>query len=171
MTEPTETSEVVVDEGEQSEPESRDGGAKNTLISGPDDEPSHDETTERPKNKEELYRKQRGELKAQNEQLVERLNRMQRAEVERIASQHLADGNDFFRDGAQLADLLTEHGDIDVEKVTELANALASSHPHWRRRGPGAPPASTVTSNGKISDSQPPQATWTELLQGRVEQR
>ncbi len=79
-----------------------------------------------------------------------KLETMQRREVERIASQHLADGADFWRDGAEITDLLDEDGNIDAAKVDATAKALLESHRHWRKGVPAAPPASTVTSDGKI---------------------
>lgn len=80
-----------------------------------------------------------------------RLETMQRRDVERLAAVHLQDGADIWRDGLALADALTEDGDVDPGKVAELAKAVLASHGHWRRQVPSAPPASTVTSDGKIT--------------------
>lgn len=136
-------------------------------VTEPEVEPDPEEP--QPKNREERFRKQLRATEAERDALSERLSRMQRAEVERLASQHLADGADFWRDGTQLDNVLTETGDVDPDKVTELATALVDTHQHWKRTTPpAAPPASSITGNGKISDGAQPQASWTDVLKGLV---
>jgi hypothetical protein len=162
VTEPTETTEpnelsTAVDSSETSGPVE------------PEVESSPDETGQRPRNKEELYRKQRAQLKSENEALRERLNVLQRAEATRLASEHLQDGADLFLDGStQLEDLLNEDtGDVDATKVADVSKQLVESRPHWKRRSPAAPPASSVTSRDKIGDG-PDAPTWSEILQRKL---
>jgi hypothetical protein len=129
-------------------------------------DPSGDQEPGQPKNREERFRKQLRAAEAERDALSDRLSRMQRAEVERIASQHLADGADFWRDGTELAHVLTDTGDIDPARVAEVATALVDSHRHWKRTAPTAgPPASSVTGDGKISEKEPASPTWTGVLQ------
>ncbi|AKN18397.2 hypothetical protein MHAE_08493 [Mycobacterium haemophilum DSM 44634] len=102
------------------------------------------------------YRTERNEARAERDRLTERLTTLQRAEVERLAGAHLADGQDFWRDGTQLADVLDDAGNIDPGKVEATATGLLESHRHWRKLGPSAPSASIVTANDKIAgDARP----------------
>lgn len=97
------------------------------------------------------YRHRAKAAEAERDRLTERLQVLQRAEVERLAAAHLADGTDVWRDGAELASMLNDQGDIAADKVEATAKALLEAHRHWRKLAPAAPPASTVTSNGKIT--------------------
>jgi hypothetical protein len=75
---------------------------------------------------------------------------------EHVASQHLANGTELWLTGIELADVLTDDGEVDDAKVADAAKKVLDAHPHWRKREPAAPPASTVTSNGKIgADTRP----------------
>ena len=147
MTEPTETSEVVL------------------ASFSPEDVPEErtaDDGQQQPKNREERYRKEPAALKAENDSLRARLETRDRADVERLASQHLTDPLDFWRDGATLEDVLTD-GEVDAAKVEDAAKAIVSAHKHWRKLEPAAPPASTVTANGKIHDGHDA-PTWSDVL-------
>ncbi len=92
------------------------------------------------------------EVEAERDGLAERLQAMQRAEAERIAStadsgfSGLADGADLFRDGTELGDLLSEDGTVDVERVRERVGVLAEQHPHWER--PARPMGSADAGRG-----------------------
>lgn len=65
-----------------------------------------------------------------------RLERMQRAEAERIARDHLADPTDMWVAGVSVNDLLDERGDLDTEKITATVEQLIEAHPHWRPHNP-----------------------------------
>lgn len=111
------------------------------------------------------YRKRAQDAEAERDRLIERLSTLQRAEAQRLASEHLADGADLWRDGAELAAMLNDDGDVDADKVTEAAKALVAAHGHWRKPAQSAPPpASTVTANDKIAGPEEPTAGWTDLL-------
>ncbi|VBA44356.1 hypothetical protein LAUMK136_05600 [Mycobacterium attenuatum] len=155
----TDTANPAENAGEQSAPLIQDVGVQ---PSGPigdtappeaqeDGPQSGDENREAAK-----YRHRAKAAEAERDQLTERLTVLQRAEVERLASAHLADGADFWRDGAQLADMLDADGNIDPDKIAATATALLTAHGHWRKLGHPAPPASTVTSDGKIGGSRRP---------------
>ena len=145
MTEPTETTEGVADATpNQTAPEQAANDDKEAAK----------------------YRRRLRDTEAERDRLSERLSVLQRAEATRLAAEHLADGSDLFLDGStQLADLLTEGGEVDGARVAELAKGLLASHPHWRKPAPAAPPASTVTSSGKIEGSRET-PTWSQVLKG-----
>lgn len=68
--------------------------------------------------------------------MQERVTAMQRAEVERLASEHLADGSDVFKLGdIELANVLNETGDVDADAVTTVAQGIVESRPGLRRAG------------------------------------
>ena len=77
------------------------------------------------------YRHRAKTAEAERDQLRARLEHVQRGEVERMATTHLRDGTDVWRDGAQLSDLLDENGNVDPDKVSDLGRVLTEAHPHW----------------------------------------
>ena len=80
------------------------------------------------------YRRRLRETEAQLDTVASRLAVLQRAEAERIATAHLADGADLFRDGADLGALLDDEGHVDPVKVSALAKDIAEQHPHWVKK-------------------------------------
>jgi hypothetical protein len=115
------------------------------------------------------YRRRLRETEAERDTLTERLTTLQRSEAERLAAAALTDGADLWREGTELADLLDDDGNIDPDKVTAAATSVSHAHPHWRKREPAAPPASTVTSNGKIGPGPGPEPrSWTDVLQRKL---
>ncbi|MGP4058886.1 hypothetical protein ACTWP6_29415 [Mycobacterium sp. 4D054] len=112
------------------------------------------------------YRQRAQAAEAERDTLKTRLESLQRNEIERLAAEHLKDGTDLWRDGAQLADLLDDDGNIDPTKIADLTQTLVTAHPHWRKLAPAAPPASIVTATDKILPGEK-QATWSDLLKGR----
>lgn len=88
------------------------------------------------------YRVKLRETEQERVRLAGTVETMQRAEVERIATEGpiggaLADGQDLWRAGAELGGLLSEDGRVDAEKVQAAARAALEAHPHW-----GPPPVS-----------------------------
>lgn len=63
--------------------------------------------------------------------LRETLTAMQRVEAVQVASGTLSDGEDLFRSGVQLADLLSDDGTLDPRKVQEATAQVAALHPNW----------------------------------------
>jgi hypothetical protein len=151
MTEPIETAEAADEQVVETPPP--DEGVDTT------DDQQSDDNREAAK-----YRHRAKAAEAERDQLAERLQVLQRAEVQRRAAEHLADGADIWRDGATLEDLLTDSGDIDPDKVSALAKGLVDAHRHWRKTAPAAPPASAVTSNGKIGGRADPEVTWEDVI-------
>lgn len=80
------------------------------------------------------YRTQLRATEAERDALATRLEAMQRAEVTRLAGDRLAVGADVFDVGrAELAELLTEAGEVDTERVAAVAAALVEARPQLAR--------------------------------------
>ncbi|SRX93241.1 hypothetical protein MSP7336_01477 [Mycobacterium shimoidei] len=93
-------------------------------------------------NKEERFRKERNEAREALAAAEERIQRMQRAEVERLASDGLSHPADLFSlSGNELADYLTEDGDVDPEKVAADVAAILAERPGLRKQTPGYDPS------------------------------
>lgn len=93
-------------------------------------------------NKEARYRVERNEARAERDALAERIQRMHRAEVERLASDALSHPADLFSlSGNELADYLTEDGDVDAEKVAADVVAILAERPGLRKTTPGYDPS------------------------------
>jgi hypothetical protein len=120
------------------------------------------------------YRRQLREVEAERDQLKTqldtsqvtalqgRIDDMNRAEAERLAGTHLADGKDLWLTGTTVADLLDDDGRLSAEKVTAAAQSITTDRPHWSRRHTAAAPSGEVTSRGKIDDA--PNRSWSDLL-------
>lgn len=88
------------------------------------DEPGTDEPEADSANAEAArYRRKLRNAESERDGLAQRLEAMQRAEVERLAGQHLAKGQALWAGGVQLADLLSEDGTINAEAVRDAAQA------------------------------------------------
>ncbi|KUI26557.1 hypothetical protein AU196_02795 [Mycobacterium sp. IS-1742] len=67
---------------------------------------------------------------------------MQRAEVERLASDALSHPADLFSlSSNELADYLTEDGDVDAEKVAADVAAVLAERPGLRKNAPAFDPS------------------------------
>jgi len=92
-------------------------------------------------NKEARYRVERNEARAERDALAERVQRMQRAEVERLASDALSHPADLFSlSGNDVADYLTEDGDVDAAKVSADVAEILAERPGLRKLMPGYDP-------------------------------
>lgn len=88
-------------------------------------------------NREARYRVQRNEARDQLAAANERIARLQRAEVERLAGASLSHAEDLFSlSGNDVADYLTEAGDVDPAKVAADIEAILSERPGLRRPAP-----------------------------------
>lgn len=140
----------------------------NTLIpgaeidsDGPEGTPEGNDNGEPQKgNREARYRVERNEARAALAAAEERIQRMQRAEVERLASEKLSHPSDLFSlSGNDVADYLTEDGDVDAEKVAADVDAILAERPGMRKQTPsydpsqgrgGKPPAKREPSWGAL---------------------
>ena len=111
------------------------------------------------------YRRRLRETETQRDQLSTRVERMQRADVERLAGAHLAKGADVMAFGTDLADLLGDDGEVDPDKVTAAALALLEDRPGLHkdgrpRRGP------TSLGQGSYPGVGTPPKTWASVIRG-----
>ena len=106
-----------------------DSGGESDESADPDGEPSS--------RREAKYRVRAREAEGQVEtqrrvitELQERIERMQRADVERVAAVRLAEAGDIWV-SASLDDMLDSDGDIDLKRVDEVIGELLNRRPHW----------------------------------------
>ena len=103
----------------------------------------------------------RVELKAAKE----RLKRMQRSEVERIAATKLASAADVWLDGLTLDALLNEDGDLDAEKLDAHLDALLEARPHWKSAPKaGLHPRRGGMQSGAVSPGQQRSPSWASAI-------
>lgn len=76
------------------------------------------------------YRQQLRETQAERDALLQRVEAMQRNEVQRLVADRLADPNDLWRE-SELSDLLDDAGNIDTAKLDDRVGGLLEEHPHW----------------------------------------
>ncbi len=110
------------------------------------------------------YRHKLRDTEKQLAAMTERVEAMQRSEVERIATSKLADPGDVWRDGAQLADVLDDDGNVDSGKVDDLIGNLVKSHSHWAVAKPQAPRQRTGLTSGATKPADYKQASWADAL-------
>lgn len=103
----TDTPEVAVDD--TTEPSTVD----TENVETPDTEPQS--------KREARYRTQLRETEAERDALTQRLEALQRSEVERLAAAKVDKPQAIWAAGTDLADLLDDAGNIDPDKVTEAA--------------------------------------------------
>ncbi len=109
----------------------------------------------RPVPREQRYRIERNEARAERDALAQRVERMQRSEVERVAAEGLSNPADLFSlSGNDLADYLTDDGDVDTEKVSADVEAILQERPGLRKHSPALDPSQgSGGSAGKRSPS------------------
>jgi hypothetical protein len=122
---------------------------------------------ETPHSREARYRQQLRTVEAERDQLRDRLERHDRAEVERLAEGKLADPADVWRGGVELADLLDDSGELDPDLIGAAISKVIAEHPHWQRgKISPAAPASAVTSDGNPHDDpRSAPASWQKVFQ------
>ena len=76
------------------------------------------------------------EVEAERDTLRGQVAALQRAEVERLAAERLADPTDLWLGGIELDSLLADDGTPDSELVAQAANAVVKAHPSWSRPMP-----------------------------------
>uniref|UniRef100_A0AB39U2K5 Scaffolding protein n=8 Tax=unclassified Caudoviricetes TaxID=2788787 RepID=A0AB39U2K5_9CAUD len=142
--------EAVIDaDGQTAPPEGVGTGGQENGSQAPDVNKSLKEANDR-------YRTERDAAREELSTAQARIERMQRAEVERLAADAgLAMGGDLFINGNAVADYLTEDGDVDAEKVAADVDAVLAERPGLRKnahavdpsqgRGGPAPKASEPT--------------------------
>lgn len=110
------------------------------------------------------YRRRLRDAEAERDALGARVGAMQRREVERLAGDRLSQAGDLFTiGGADLADLLTEEGDVDSTAVTAAVGALLEARPGLALVPPPTWPDMGQGNRGSAVES----ASWRRLLGGR----
>ncbi|MBS1696096.1 MAG: hypothetical protein JST91_28205 [Actinobacteria bacterium] len=133
-----------------------------TAIDVPADEPQNGSEPAPKGNREARYRVERNEARDQLSAANARIERMQRAEVQRLASDGLSHPEDLFSlSGNDVADYLTETGDIDAAKVAADVAEILAERPGLRKNAPAFDP-----SQGRGGKTPPPQRepSWSDLL-------
>lgn len=137
----TETPSVVEDTGEA--PEGPENG------------------TERPMPREQRYRLQLREAEAQRDALAQRIEAMQRMDIERVAAELLAQGSDIFMAGADVSEFLNDEGGIDYDRVRASSRELAKDRPGLSKNAPAFDPTQGIGGH-----TPKPKLGWDVLLHG-----
>lgn len=123
-------------EGSTEAPSATDGAGE-----APNEPQNGNEAASQKGNREARYRVERNEAREALATARARIERMQRAEVERLAADKLSHPADLFSlSGNELADYLTQDGDVDAEKVAADVAAILAERPGLRRNTPGYDP-------------------------------
>ena len=80
------------------------------------------------------YRRSLREAETARDSLRGQLETMQRAEVERLAAEHLATPTDLWLTGTALPDLVADNGNVDPAKVNDTTKQILTDRPGWRRQ-------------------------------------
>lgn len=134
--------------------------------SGTPGTPEADTGAQRP-NREARYRTERNTAREELAAANARIAQMQRAEVERIASEHLAQGADLLTmSGNELAAYLDdETGAVDAERIREDARLLLEERPGLGKHAPAFDP---TQGTGGPPKPKPPTPSWGSMFQSGV---
>lgn len=165
-TETTETTETTTEpEAQDIAPDAVEAEQTADVLEQDDTEP--DESTKSGREAAKL-RKRAQAAETERDALSERLNVLQRGEVERMATGPglLADGADLWS-AVDLDALHDEHGHIDAARVTQAVTDLLSAKPHYQHR------RFTGGADGGARESAPitPPDAWTkagDVLRGNA---
>lgn len=99
------------------------------------EDPTHDQADPEPPtgdNEAAKYRRRLREVEAERDQLKGTLDTMMRGQIEAVLVDKLHRPADFFEVGetVELADLLTDDGQVDTAKVDERLKAIAAERPY-----------------------------------------
>ena len=84
----------------------------------------------RQERRDQAARERAAELETERDKLAGRVEALQRAEVERLAAQVLAQAEDLFAvGGVKLEDVLDDEGNVDPDAVAAMAAALVDQRP------------------------------------------
>ncbi len=104
----------------QVEPDTEQGDAQEVEDTTGDDRPGAEAAR---------YRRRLRDTETERDGLVERLAGYQRREVERIAGEALARPGDVWLDGADVGAVLDDEGQVDANKVAEVAASVLDGRP------------------------------------------
>ncbi len=158
--ESTETDTEADTESPQAAPEHTDPPQGNTETphGGPTDDSDDGGKLRR---EAARYRRSLRDAEAERDSLRGRLDVLQRAAVERVATADgLAVPGDLWLAGVDLAELLDDGGNVDHGRVRESVAKILDDRPHWRRAAP-------VGFDGGVRQPAPAGVSMQQLLQGR----
>jgi hypothetical protein len=115
------------------------------------------ETTEMAEPRKSREAKQRIELR----ETRARLERLQKTEVERMATGKLADPSDVWLDGLTVDAVLDDEGDVDPARVDQAIKELIEKRPHWRVQ---RSPIRRGLLSGASSPADYRQPSWADAL-------
>ncbi|WP_051046295.1 hypothetical protein [Nocardia asiatica] len=126
------TDTTPADPIEPTEQQPGDEQATDTAVDAPATET---DSGEQPNGNREAakYRRQLRETETERDALRERVTAYERAEVERLAADRMADPSDLWTGGTDLETLRGKDGAIDPAKVGKAIEGVLESHPHWQR--------------------------------------
>ena len=137
-----------------------------------DTEPTVDDTTagEDTGNREAAkWRRQLRETQGERDALVEQVNALRRAQINRHAADVLTDHNDLWLDPAiTVDDMLDDTGNVDPGKVSDVLRGVIDRHPSWQAQKVTPPPTMRPTEQlrgGATPSDQPArQTSWSSFL-------
>ncbi|WP_143965387.1 hypothetical protein [Gordonia zhaorongruii] len=101
---------------------------------------TEDQDTENPSRREAAYRVKLRETESYRDQLLEQLNAMRQAEIERIAGESIANPVALWSNGATVDSLLADDGTVDPAAVRAAADDAANTLGLQPARRPGVVP-------------------------------
>lgn len=110
------------------------------------------------------YRLRLREVETERDGIASQLDSMRRQVIDRAVTDlpsSLSDPADLWRDGLDIADLLTEDGSVDLESVSTAVATVIEQHPGWSTPGPSGLPGGG--SSGSVGEDS---ATWADVLAG-----
>jgi hypothetical protein len=124
-----------------------------------------------PRSREAKYRTQLRAAEAERDQLRERLENRDRAEVEHLVANRLIDPKDLWAGGITLADVVDpDTGEISPSLLDECLERVIKEHPHWRFN-PAAPTSAVSFSAEKPDLTKEQQPTWQSVFQQATQPR
>lgn len=121
-------------------------------------EPSGDTDTAPRGNREARYRTERNEARAERDAMAERIQRYQRSEVERLATELSEPGDVFTLSGKDLPDFLAESGDVDSAAVADAVAGILATRPGLSK------PARPVDPTQGMGNNRVDSPRWVDLL-------
>jgi hypothetical protein len=123
--------------------------------------------TGEPRSREAKYRQQLRATERERDELRERLEQRDRAEVEHLVANRLIDPKDLWAGGVSLADVTNpDTGDISPQLIDEAITRVVKEHPHWRFNP--AAPTSVVGFGAVKPDLDQEQPTWQSVFQSAI---
>jgi hypothetical protein len=106
------------------------------------------------------YRTRLCDTEAERDALAQRVERLQRKELERVAGAHLASPADLLTlSGNELSDYLTPEGELDADKVHADAQVILAERPGLRPNAAAIDPTQGMGGGTKAAEP-----TWGEYL-------